>query len=97
MNRTIWRMNGLYLRHSLETGSKQIAGRLKPCDGLVVEDPGGVFDSGTYEEDGPVTWEAPTSPVENTAYGEPYPNLRRSCVLRMHAANRQRTKTFAAR
>jgi hypothetical protein len=29
--------------------------------------PGGVFDGGTYEEDGPVTWETPISPQETPA------------------------------
>ncbi len=39
-----------------------------------------MFVFGTYEEDGPVTWEALTSPSDETAYGDPYPNLRRPCV-----------------
>jgi len=34
----------------------------KRRDELVAEGPGGVFDFGTYEEDGPVSWEALTFP-----------------------------------
>lgn len=30
--------------------------------GRVAEGPGGVFEFGTHQEDGPVTWEAPTFP-----------------------------------
>ena len=32
--------------------------------------PGGVFDHGTYEEDGPATWEALVSPREETGVTE---------------------------
>ena len=36
-----------------------------------MEGPGGVFVFGTYEEDGPVTWEAQVFPRVDTATGEP--------------------------
>lgn len=32
--------------------------------------PGGVFDYGTHEEDGPATWEILTSPREEAGYAE---------------------------
>ena len=41
---------------------------------------GEVFDHGTYEEDGPVTWEILISPRVLEADGEPQANLRRVCV-----------------
>jgi hypothetical protein len=65
----------------------------KRCGGLVAEGPGGVFVFGTYEEDGPVTWEALTFPSDETANGEPYLNLRRSCVLRVHVESGQEEDT----
>ena len=39
---------------------------------------GGVFDHGTYEEDGPVTWEALASPDTFRRDGEPVTRLRRT-------------------
>ncbi len=50
-------------------------------DGTVGE----VDGHGTYEEDGPVTWEALMFPRDNSAHGEPSPNLQRPCVLWVHA------------
>jgi len=39
--------------------------------GRVAEDLGGVFESGTQQEDGPVTWEAPTFPRRDNGEREP--------------------------
>src|SRR5690348_18172444 len=56
---------------------------------------GGVFDHGTHEEDGPVTWEALVSPrhfpVSRTA-GDPSPT---HATLRVHVSSaiRHRTST----
>jgi len=43
--------------------------------------PGGVYDHGTHEEDGPETREALTLPHEAMAHGEPSANLRRTGVF----------------
>jgi hypothetical protein len=43
---------------------------------------GGVLHHGTYEEDGPVTWEALVSPREFRCYGEPAIHLRNWRVCR---------------
>ncbi len=49
---------------------------------------GGVFDHSTYEEDGPVTWEALTSPRRQHRYcGEPMTRLRRTARLRAHVSS----------
>ncbi len=39
--------------------------------GRVAEGPGGVFESGTQQEDGPVTWEAPMLPRTENGTREP--------------------------
>jgi hypothetical protein len=45
------------------------------------EQPAGWIDHGAAYEDGPVTWEALTSPRSNTRrHGEPVTILRRACV-----------------
>lgn len=72
----------------------------KRCGGLVAEGPGGVFVFGTYEEDGPVTWEALTSPSDKTAYGEPYPNpptVLRFAGARSKPAKKQDTRREVGR
>ena len=43
---------------------------------------GGVLDHGTYEEDGPVTWEILASPREIRFYGEPVIHLQNWRVCR---------------
>ena len=58
--------------------------------------PSGVYDYGTFEEDGPETWETLTSPCEPTGCsGEPVTSLRRAVCLRdaLAAGCRMRHRT----
>jgi hypothetical protein len=49
---------------------------------------GGVFDHSTYEEDGPVTWEALASPRKKPRWsGEPVTRLRRTTRWRAHVSS----------
>lgn len=57
-----------------------------------------MFVPGTYEEDGPATWEALTPPRDEYGLtGSRTPILRRPCVLRVHAGVRRKKKTPATR
>ncbi len=60
--------------------------------------PSGVYDYGTFEEDGPETWETLTPPCESTGRsGEPVTSLRRAvCMRDAHTAGchvQRRTST----
>ena len=50
---------------------------------------GGVWDHGTYEEDGPVTWEALTFPRETRQRGEPDPSPTRHAFADARMADQE--------
>ena len=58
---------------------------------------GGVFDQSTYEEDGPVPWEA--LPLLDIPWvsGEPATRLRRTTRLRVHVSSAQQWHRTSAR
>lgn len=56
---------------------------------------GGVGGHGTYEEDGPVTWETPASPRDSCGPRSPANrNSEGLGVLRVHAETREEEDTF---
>jgi hypothetical protein len=65
--------------------------------GRVAEDLDGVFDFGTRQEDGPGTWEALMLPRDETAYGEPEKNLRRTRRFAGARRSSDKNKTPAMR
>lgn len=73
-------------------GSRVVADRRADGDDAAGE----VVGHGTYEEDGPVTWEALDSSSSEDGPGEPYPNLRRPRVNRVHVEAGQE-KTLGTR
>ena len=81
------------VRFSLETVLSVVQGVNNPEDCIVVvaigrddADTGGVVEHGTFATGGPATWEALSSPRENTGATETRRSISDETAFRMHAA-----------